>query len=224
MSMDTLMSVVNANIPTFTNKKLNQATQKIAKISSSIRKNLYEIAIILAAVDADETYKDDGFKSAAEYAQTTFNFKKSMAYTLIRVGKEYTAPTLESNLPHEDGKDFTVSQVEKLLPLNSYQAAVELVEEGKITPEMSCKQIAKIVKAETAEPVDESTTEPAEESTTEPEDDQPVEVNPKSCLDGLKSEILRLIGEITNYTSDNVILAELETLSDELVTIVAAIM
>lgn len=132
--------------PAFINKDLNRATKKIATIGTKVAKNFYDVARVLAKVAENECYKDDGFKSAADYAEKVFGFKKSMAYSLIKIGKEYTDPELPaSNLPHEDGEDFTVSQLDRVLPLER-DKVVELVNEKEITPKMTIKEISDVVK------------------------------------------------------------------------------
>ena len=152
--------MINTNeLPIFQNKILNSATKKIAGISLKIKKNLFEVALILSKVDDEKAYEEDGFKSAAEYAQKTFGFKKSAAYSLLKIGKEYTAPSLESNLPHEPNNDFSTTQIEKVLPLKSREVVVELVESGEITPDMTCKEIEAVVKSKTKK--DEPETEEA---------------------------------------------------------------
>ena len=142
------LTISTNNLPVFTNKELNTATKKIAVIGNKIKKNLFEVALILAKVSETEVYKEDGFKSAAEYAMKTFGFKKTAAYSMLSIGKEYTAPTLESNLPHEPTNDFTTTQIEKMLPLKDRAIVVDLVETEQITPEMSCKEIEAVVKAQ----------------------------------------------------------------------------
>lgn len=130
----------------FKNRELNNATQKIIKIGEKMQKNLYEIANVLAVVDKKEAYKDDGFTSAADYAMKVFGFKKTQAYTLLKVGKEWTSPKLESTLPHEEGKDFTVTQVEKLSALGSKDEVLEVVKNGEVTPDMTVAEIREFVK------------------------------------------------------------------------------
>lgn len=59
-----------------------------------------------------------------------------------------------SNLvPEYSDVDFTPTQIEKMLPLG-HEKAMEMVVLGRITPSMTCKQIADIVKKE-LNPVDE---------------------------------------------------------------------
>lgn len=154
--MNELTIKTDVDVKQFQNKELQKATSEIAKISTTIRNNLSKIAVVLAKVDEAKLYEIDGFKSAQDYAIKVFGFKKSMAYTLVRVGKEYVKPNGETLLPHEQGKDFSVSQVEKLLPVGKDEA-IRLVNEKIVTPDMTCKQIENAVKGEkpeeTAEPV-----------------------------------------------------------------------
>ena len=85
----------------------------------------------------------------------TFGFKKSASYTLLRVGKEYTKQLTDakgkvagykSNLTADNAeKDYTTTQIEKMLPVG-HDVAEQLSEEGKISPDMSCKEIEKVIK------------------------------------------------------------------------------
>ena len=172
------LTIRTNELPIFQNKELNAATKKIANISNNFKKNLFEVALILAKVSENKSFEQDGFKSAADYAQKTFGFKKTAAYSLLTIGKEYTAPTLESNLPHDPTEDFTTTQIEKMLPLKDREIVVELVENGEIAPEMTCKEIETVVKAylKKDEPADETGEETADETPAEPETD--VEIIP----------------------------------------------
>lgn len=152
--MDEMLMKVE-NIPTYTNKELNRATVKIIRLGEKVRKAAFETAAVMASVDASGCYKDDGFKSVHEWAMTTFGFKKSASYSLLKIGKEYTRQKLnakgkpdgyEDNLLPEGSVDgFNTTQVEKMLPLG-HAAAAELVEDGEITPQMSAKKIGQYVK------------------------------------------------------------------------------
>ena len=64
-----MMKINTKEIPVFTNKELAKATKRIVTIGTRIQKNLYEVAHILADVDARGLYKDDGFKSVVDYAE-----------------------------------------------------------------------------------------------------------------------------------------------------------
>ena len=90
---------------TFKNKKLNEVSMKIAKLGEDMAKKNIELAKLLGEVKKGELYKDDGFKSVAEYADTTFGIAKSLAYQLAKVGERFylaegeTAKTVAAMLP-----------------------------------------------------------------------------------------------------------------------------
>lgn len=90
---------------TFKNKKLNEISIRIAKIGDDMGKKNMELAKLLGTVKRDELFKDDGFKSVAEYADNTFGIQKSLAYQLAKVGERFylsdnaTAKTVSAMLP-----------------------------------------------------------------------------------------------------------------------------
>lgn len=142
----------------FTNKELQNASMAIFKIAENIRTRWFEIAAIVAMVDSKELYKDDGFASVHEWVSKTFAFAKTTSYELLKIGKEYVREVYnkagkvvgyECNLVPEGADNFSSTQVRKLLPVG-HELAVELVEEGEITPDMTTAKIAKIVKAHTS--------------------------------------------------------------------------
>lgn len=140
----------------YTNKTLAKATADIFKIGETVRRCALTTAVIIANVNDMECYKDDGFNSVHEWTEKTFGFKKSVSYSLLKIGKEYVrgikspktgkVTGYASNLlPENSSKDFTTTQLEKMLPAG-HPLALELVEGGKITPDMTCKEIGKIIK------------------------------------------------------------------------------
>lgn len=167
--MNEIMIIKN-EIPQFSNRALQSATNKVFKIGETVRKCAFETAYIMATVDATECYKDDGFNSVHEWAMKTFGFKKSASYSLLRVGKDYTRAITDgngkvkgfgSNLVEENENDFTTTQIEKMLP-GGRDLAGELVESGEINPEMTCKEIEKVIKAHTKPETDSNETESVE--------------------------------------------------------------
>lgn len=161
--------VTTTNAVTFTNKELQKATNTVFKLGDAIKKNWFAIAHIVAYVDATECYKEDGFNTVHEWVEKTFGIKKTASYSLLTIGKEYTREITNasgkvvgygSNLITDGSDDFSKTQIEKMLP-GGHELAVELVEGGEITPEMSAKEISRIVKSHT-EPADESETEDVE--------------------------------------------------------------
>ena len=92
---------------TFKNAKLNELSVKIAEQTAAINA-LYndakdkaerinqQLAPIFGEMLTTKCYKDDGFKSVADFAEQTFGMGKSMAYMLARVGKEFYGENAEA--------------------------------------------------------------------------------------------------------------------------------
>lgn len=156
----------------FFSKELNTATNQIYMLGDAIKSNMYRIAWIIAQVDANQAYTADNFKNVHEWTSQAFGFKKSLSYTLLKVGREYTREVISrkgkvtgycSNLVDppriiNDGetaetanpepvKDFTVSQVEVLLPLG-HERIVDMVRDATINPDMTVKELKKLVRGE----------------------------------------------------------------------------
>lgn len=159
----------------FTNKELQNATMAIYKIAENIRTRWFEIAAIVAMVDAKELYKDDGFSDVHEWVNKTFAFGKSTSYDLLKVGREYVREVTnkagkvigyESNLVPVGADNFSTTQVRRMLPAG-HELASELVESGEITPDMTTTKIAKVIKShlfpESAEDEEEGGEEAAED-------------------------------------------------------------
>lgn len=177
--------VTTNNDVVFSNKELQKSTTAIFKLGNSIKANWFTIAHIIAGVDATECYKDDGFNNVHEWVETTFGIKKSNSYSLLSIGKEYLREITSasgkvvgygSNLVTDGENDFSKTQIEKMLPAG-HDMAVELVSSGEITPEMSAKDISKIVKKHT-------NPEPETPDDTEPEtsDDNELKTNNDDVL------------------------------------------
>lgn len=196
--MKELMIVEQNTQVTFINEDLNKATQKIFTVGSRIQKNLYEIAYILAKVEERELYTEDGFKNTAEYAQKTFGFKKTMAYSLLKIGKDFTTSKHESILPHEKGNDFSVTQVEKCLPLKDPEKVIELVVAEEITPEMSAKEISQVIKTKLPPKKPKVTADTADTDNTD-DSGQPeimkIDAKDMNVIE-VSNEIIKLLGKL----------------------------
>ena len=84
----------------FKNAKLNEISAKIAEQSAAMN-SVYNVAKegaeavnkalapLFGELLSTKCYKEDGFKSVADYAEQTFEMSKSMAYMLARVGEQY---------------------------------------------------------------------------------------------------------------------------------------
>lgn len=159
--MDNLIIVTNR--PKFLNKDLESATLALCKCDMQIKARQFDIAAILADVDARKLYVDDGFASTQEYAHSTFGMQKSLAYALIDVGRNYTRPIISANgktighcsnlLPPADQSkqdapliDFTTGQLSRISSLGR-EVIRGLIESGELTPQMTYKQLDALVKA-----------------------------------------------------------------------------
>ena len=153
-----IMDMINTNDRnslSFINKKLQNATMQIMQIAGKIKNNWFQIGAIIAEVDREELYKEDGFSNVHEWTQRAFNIKKTTSYDLLRIGKEYTRElTTEKGritgyecnlLPENSEANFTTTQVMKMLPAG-HDKVQELVDSKVITPDMTSTAIAKVIK------------------------------------------------------------------------------
>ena len=143
-----LIAVLESGIATqatfsqFTNDKLNRLTMRIHELTQATKRNLFEIAVSLSAIDAEKLHETAGYKSIHEYAEKNFGYKKSMVYKLLDVARKYIEPTeidgcivYVSKLAHAD-TDYSVSQ---LMEINrvEFDVAKSLDSVGAIMPSMT---------------------------------------------------------------------------------------
>lgn len=160
------------------NKELKTITTEIRKSAANVIGNTYKIAALIAHVNKTELYLEDGFVDTFDYVKQCFGLEKASAYNLIKVGEDFISG--EGNkyatlLTHGD-KDYSISQVVKMLPLG-IEKAKELTADGVIDETMSCRAIEKIVKENTegTKARGKSKTDPEPEDTDEDENTTPDE-------------------------------------------------
>ena len=137
---------------TFENESLKKATEEIIRLQKNVNQSLISVAGISGEVEKSESYKDDGFKNVQEWLMNTFNYKKSTAYTMVKIGKEYVELEVDGCVPiyktifanHETDEDFTLTQLEKLLPLGKEKIKVYLLT-GDLKYSMTVKEIKNFV-------------------------------------------------------------------------------
>lgn len=156
------------NIPTLSNNTLKTATETIINELKTQEKAGLKIAFVMACIDKQELYADDGFKSAADYGMKVFGWKKSQAYAYIKAGNKFLDENGVTLLP-ADG-EYTISQLVPLLPLPLDETQT-MNEQKEITPSMTIKEIKEAVKKHT-KPEEE---EP-EEDGPEEEEEEPAEI------------------------------------------------
>ena len=145
--------VINQNVE-INNPELKKVTNEIRKSSANVIANTFKIASLIAKVDNEELFVDDGFENVFAYTKACFGLEKTSTYNLIKVGNDFIEAVKSGNtttfatlLTHGD-KDYSISQVFKMLPLG-IDKAKELTADGVINETMSCRQIEKIVKENT---------------------------------------------------------------------------
>ena len=144
---------------TLVDKDLKDYTTKIKKCGDNIRKNYIKIARLLSEVDAKDCYLEDGFESVVDYAGQVLGIQKTTAYNMLKIGKEYIAESGDRTILTDTGADYSVSQIQALLPLG-VEKVKEINDEGTINPEMSVRQIKNLVKGltESSDPEEDENT------------------------------------------------------------------
>lgn len=141
------VEIIKTNEVQITNTKLRNFTEQIFKQGLNIKKAFAKVATILVKIDDSKCFEQDGFESVQDYALQVFGWKQATTYAMLRIGREYIdGKTLESVLPHEAGNDYSNSQLQALLPLKSVDTAKALAEKNVINPEMTVKEIKKVVR------------------------------------------------------------------------------
>ena len=161
----------------FENQSLAKATEEIIRLQKNVNQSLISVAGISGEVEKSKSYKDDGFKNAQEWLMSTFNYKKSTAYTMVKIGKEYVELEMDGCVPvyktifanKETDEDFTLTQLEKLLPLGKEKIETYLLT-GEIKYSMTVKEIKEIVA--TIKALEKKTEPEKETEETEPDTEE----------------------------------------------------
>lgn len=149
-----ILSTTNAPAKfSFKNAKLNEISAKIAEQSAAMN-SVYNaakegaeavnraLAPLFGELMASKCYKDDGFKSVADYAEQTFGMSKSMAYMLARVGEAfYNTGSEEAKKARET---LSTSKLAELTGVDKKDIGKAL-KEGKLkaeTPLAECRDFA----------------------------------------------------------------------------------
>lgn len=138
----------------FKNRTLKKASEMIYKIAEQNRKNSFLVAKIIAEVDEKGAYKDDGFKTVHEWTAECFGIKKSVSYSMLKIGREKTLEVLDetgnvtdyvSSYQDKNGNTFSITQMERMSSLSEDEAE-QLLTNGDITADMTCSDIMRTVK------------------------------------------------------------------------------
>lgn len=105
---------------------------------------LLGIAYRIAKIDENKSYKEDGFKSGAQFLMSEFGYKKTMAYNMVKVGKEFfdaDGHLKEAFAGYNFGQ--LLSLVNKGITSND---AESMIENSMLNSEQSCREIEEAVK------------------------------------------------------------------------------
>lgn len=145
-----------ANTPTkfnFKNAKLNEISAKIA-VEAANMNSVYNaakegaeavnkaLAPLFGELLTTKCFKDDGFKSVAEYAEQTFGMSKSMAYMLARVGEQFF--NTDNDYTRKARETLSTSKLNELTGTDRV-AIAKAIDEGKLTSDTSlasCREFA----------------------------------------------------------------------------------
>lgn len=188
------VEVITTNAHAIKNANLKKATATIERLTTQAKKNLFCIAVQLKQIEENEWYKEDGFKNTADYAGEIFGYKHAMTSALIRVAKKYietaNSKEVKSILADENGNDFTVSQLQELLPLEVEQAQTAVTDK-EITPDMSTKKIRETVKRLTGK--DKKAEEKPEKTEEKPEQAEETQEQAEETQDTAEREALEKV-------------------------------
>ena len=111
------------NLPTFKSPALAQKAATCARIlnglANSTRLAANDVARILCEIDSGELYKDDGYKSTADFAEKALSLKKSTVSTLLGAGKRFLQSDSKNPLPNQTAynlyylKDFSDDDIKE---------------------------------------------------------------------------------------------------------------
>lgn len=136
------LSPVTVAVRNFKDKRLQEAAKQISNIyrdavTYAQDKNR-DVAKILAKVADEKSYEKDGFKSVADFANSTFGIARQNAYALASAGKVYNDEQAPKEL-----KALTPSKLAEVASLPADKLS-EAVKNGAITPEKTQKELREL--------------------------------------------------------------------------------
>ena len=130
------------NAITFKNPELNRATAELIVTVQSEAKSIMDRAKILHEIHNRKLYAEDGIKNIAEYGQKVFGWGKAYIYQLIGAWDKFGNNPLK--LTDGTAVELSAGQYQELAKL-THDEAQALLDEGKISADMSAKAIRAVV-------------------------------------------------------------------------------
>lgn len=126
----------------FKSKSLNTATAGLAKAFKNIENGRKDACAILARVERNKSYEEDGFKSLAEYAET-IGLEKSLAHKMENAGRMLISEDEEIKA-FADKTDFSKLAILSSAPVEKVKEAIQ---NGNLSPESTQSEV-KALKAD----------------------------------------------------------------------------
>ena len=121
---------------TFKSKDLTKATLGLADCFNSANKAYKDACVILAKVEANKSYKDDGFASLAEYAEL-IGLNKSAAHKMENAGRLILS---ENPIIRDFAAKADYSKL-SLLASEDEEDVAEAIEKGDLTTETTASKV-----------------------------------------------------------------------------------
>ncbi|MGN0535220.1 MAG: hypothetical protein ACI4IR_04375 [Eubacterium sp.] len=100
---------------------LNDYTDKINRAIFDIKKNYFYIGGLLNEINGTDKYKELGYSSIVDYCESTFGFKKTFTYDLMKVQKKFNDGTIFNIADRFKNYDF--SKLVLMSSMNDFQLA-----------------------------------------------------------------------------------------------------
>lgn len=134
-----IMNIHHSTDVAFKNDVLQSATVRVngiidnfSRLTANYQSKVEEInravSEIFWNIEEKKAYKDDGFKSVAEYAEKVFGYKSDKAYQLMRAGRMYA----DKDIPDEM-KSLSTSKIAELSALSADEI-IKGVQKGYFSP------------------------------------------------------------------------------------------
>ena len=110
----------------------------------NVNHDTFRVALCLQIIHNEKLYLDGGFKNVSEYGKKLLGMKTMTINNYVRVARKFLDPTTGTSIFSKNGEDFGYTQLVSLLKLDPYDAK-ELFASGRISYNMSARDIKKTV-------------------------------------------------------------------------------
>lgn len=126
----------------FNDTVIDKCYNNIKKAYQTMQKSAFTISANIAKIASEPKRLEAlGYKDIVDFGQQVLNLEKSQTYAFVSIGKRFT-----KNGVCKIGDNFSLSQLQALLPIKNDKKLDELLAAKKITADMSVRQIKAVVK------------------------------------------------------------------------------